>query len=167
LSAQEKNTRQHAQQQQYQQQQDSTVLTFTPHMPTRSTLDRRRKSNIVKATTPAPLSLSDFPPPTKPVVYSPVPTMRTLTLFSDMIMIMMMINDNDDDDDYIAIVVAKEKEDSCCGFWWDACLIDACLFFPIIRSCVKLRHFQSWIPFRSRIQTDEWGLWWGKLHFLE
>jgi hypothetical protein len=53
-------------------------LTLTPHIPTLSTLPRRLKSNMVKATTPAPLSLSAAVPPTYPVVYSPVPTMSTL-----------------------------------------------------------------------------------------
>lgn len=53
-------------------------LTLTPHIPTLSTLPRRLKSNMVNATTPAPLSLSAAVPPTYPVVYSPVPTMSTL-----------------------------------------------------------------------------------------
>lgn len=42
------------------------------------TLPRRLRSNSVKPTTPTFLSLPDIPPPTKPVVYSPVPTMHTL-----------------------------------------------------------------------------------------
>lgn len=41
------------------------------------TFPRRRKSNKVRPTTPTFLSDPDAPPPTKPVVYSPVPTMRT------------------------------------------------------------------------------------------
>jgi hypothetical protein len=53
---------------------------FVPDVPTMEsfpTFPRRRKSNIVKPTTPTFLSLPEAPPPTKPVVYSPVPTMRT------------------------------------------------------------------------------------------
>jgi hypothetical protein len=42
------------------------------------TFPRRRKSNMVRPTTPTFLSEPEAPPPTKPVVYSPVPTMRTL-----------------------------------------------------------------------------------------
>jgi hypothetical protein len=38
------------------------------------TLPRRRRSNMVNPTTPTFLSDPDAPPPTKPVVYSPVPT---------------------------------------------------------------------------------------------
>ena len=76
-------------------------------MPTLSTLFLLRKSNIVRATTPAPLSLSAAVPPTYlteycndgkklvsrnvideqhkdtktyPVVYSPVPTIKTFAL---------------------------------------------------------------------------------------
>jgi hypothetical protein len=45
---------------------------------------------MVKATTPAPLSLSDAVPPTYPVVYSPVPTMRTLTL-DDMVFAFLVV----------------------------------------------------------------------------
>lgn len=41
-------------------------------------LPRRRRSKRVRPTTPTFLSLPDAPPPTKPVVYSPVPTMQTL-----------------------------------------------------------------------------------------
>lgn len=44
-----------------------TILSFP-------TFPRRLKSNIVKPTTPTFLSEPDIPPPTKPVVYSPVPT---------------------------------------------------------------------------------------------
>jgi len=41
---------------------------------------------MVRATTPAPLSLSAAVPPTNPVVYSPVPTINVLTLlFSDIV----------------------------------------------------------------------------------
>ncbi len=61
--------------------------TLTPHIPTRSTFPRRRRSNMVSATTPAPLSLSAAFPPTYPVVYSPVPTMRTLALLFDAIIL--------------------------------------------------------------------------------
>ena len=83
-----------------------SALTLTPHMPTLSTLFLLRKSNIVRATTPAPLSLSAAVPPTYlkvlndygykkvgtsliwtqryaqtyPVVYSPVPTIKTFAL---------------------------------------------------------------------------------------
>lgn len=45
----------------------------TPTMLSLPTLPRRRRSNSVKATTPTFLSEPDMPPPTKPVVYSPVP----------------------------------------------------------------------------------------------
>jgi len=41
-----------------------SALTLTPHIPTLSTLFLLRKSNIVRATTPAPLSLSAAVPPT-------------------------------------------------------------------------------------------------------
>lgn len=41
------------------------------------TLPRLLRSNSVKPTTPTFLSLPDIPPPTKPVVYSPVPTIQT------------------------------------------------------------------------------------------
>lgn len=53
---------------------------FDPEVPTIEsfpTLPRRRRSNIVNPTTPTFLSDPEAPPPTKPVVYSPVPTMRT------------------------------------------------------------------------------------------
>ena len=53
---------------------------FVPDVPTMEsfpTFPRRRRSNIVRPTTPTFLSLPEAPPPTKPVVYSPVPTMRT------------------------------------------------------------------------------------------
>lgn len=46
----------------------------TPTMLNFPTLPRRRKSNSVSPTTPTFLSEPDAPPPTKPVVYSPVPT---------------------------------------------------------------------------------------------
>ena len=57
---------------------------FVPDVPTIErfpTLPRRRRSNIVRPTTPTFLSLPEAPPPTKPVVYSPVPTMRTFNGF--------------------------------------------------------------------------------------
>lgn len=50
---------------------------FLPDTPTilnLPTLPRRRRSNIVNPTTPTFLSEPEAPPPTKPVVYSPVPT---------------------------------------------------------------------------------------------
>ena len=53
---------------------------FVPLVPTMEscpTFPRRRRSNIVRPTTPTFLSLPEAPPPTNPVVYSPVPTMRT------------------------------------------------------------------------------------------
>jgi len=46
----------------------------TPTMDSLPTLPRRRRSNKVRPTTPTFLSEVDAPPPTKPVVYSPVPT---------------------------------------------------------------------------------------------
>ena len=53
---------------------------FDPDVPTIDsfpTFPRRRRSNIVNPTTPTFLSDPEAPPPTNPVVYSPVPTMRT------------------------------------------------------------------------------------------
>lgn len=53
---------------------------FLPETPTidRSpTLPRRRRSNIVSPTTPTFLSEVLAAPDTKPVVYSPVPTIKT------------------------------------------------------------------------------------------
>ena len=53
---------------------------FPPDVPTIDnfpTFPLRLKSNIVKPTTPTFLSDPEAPPPTKPVVYSPVPTIRT------------------------------------------------------------------------------------------
>lgn len=53
---------------------------FDPDVPTIDnfpTFPRRRRSNIVNPTTPTFLSEPEAPPPTNPVVYSPVPTMRT------------------------------------------------------------------------------------------
>ena len=50
---------------------------FVPDVPTMlklPTLPLRRKSNRVNPTTPTFLSEPDMSPPTKPVVYSPVPT---------------------------------------------------------------------------------------------
>ena len=49
----------------------------TPAMEREETLPRRRRSKSTRATTPIFLSEVDCPPPTKPVVYSPVPTIRT------------------------------------------------------------------------------------------
>lgn len=46
----------------------------TPTMDSWPTLPLRRRSNKVSPTTPTFLSEVDAPPPTKPVVYSPVPT---------------------------------------------------------------------------------------------
>jgi hypothetical protein len=46
----------------------------TPTMDSFPTLPRLRRSNSVKPTTPTFLSDLDAPPPTNPVVYSPVPT---------------------------------------------------------------------------------------------
>ena len=54
-----------------------------PTMLSFPTFPRRRKSNIVRPTTPTFLSEPEAPPPTKPVVYSPVPTMRTLSSLGD------------------------------------------------------------------------------------
>lgn len=53
-------------------------LPETPTMLKSPTLPRRRRSNRVRPTTPTFLSEPDAAPPTKPVVYSPVPTIRTL-----------------------------------------------------------------------------------------
>jgi hypothetical protein len=53
---------------------------FDPVMPTIDsfpTFPRRRRSKSVSPTTPTFLSDPEAPVPTKPVVYSPVPTMRT------------------------------------------------------------------------------------------
>jgi hypothetical protein len=58
---------------------------FPPDVPTidRSpTFPRRRRSNNESPTTPTFLSDPEAPPPTKPVVYSPVPTIRTFKGFS-------------------------------------------------------------------------------------
>jgi hypothetical protein len=46
----------------------------TPTMLKSPTLPRRRRSNSVRPTTPTFLSEPEAPPPTNPVVYSPVPT---------------------------------------------------------------------------------------------
>ena len=54
---------------------------FDPEVPTIDsfpTFPLRRRSNNVRPTTPTFLSEPEAPVPTKPVVYSPVPTMRTL-----------------------------------------------------------------------------------------
>lgn len=49
------------------------LVPLTPTMPSRPTFPRRRRSNMVRPTTPTFLSDAEAPPPTKPVVYSPVP----------------------------------------------------------------------------------------------
>lgn len=49
---------------------------LTPAMPSLPTLPLRRRSNIDRPTTPTFLSEPEAPPPTKPVVYSPVPIWR-------------------------------------------------------------------------------------------
>ena len=49
----------------------------TPAIERLETLPRRRRSKSTRATTPIFLSEVDWAPPTKPVVYSPVPTIRT------------------------------------------------------------------------------------------
>lgn len=51
---------------------------FTPTMLSLPTFPLRRRSKSVNPTTPTFLSEVDAPPPTKPVVYSPVPTYYTL-----------------------------------------------------------------------------------------
>lgn len=48
-----------------------------PTMLNLPTFPRRRRSKSERPTTPTFLSEPDIPPPTKPVVYSPVPTMST------------------------------------------------------------------------------------------
>ena len=53
---------------------------FWPDVPTIDSLPtfpRRRRSNNVNPTTPIFLSDPDAAPPTNPVVYSPVPTIKT------------------------------------------------------------------------------------------
>lgn len=52
----------------------ANFLPDTPTMLRSPTLPRRRRSNMVRPTTPTFLSEPEAPPPTKPVVYSPVPT---------------------------------------------------------------------------------------------
>lgn len=49
-----------------------------PTMLSLPTFPLRRRSNNVSPTTPTFLSEPDIPPPTKPVVYSPVPTCHAL-----------------------------------------------------------------------------------------
>ena len=49
-----------------------------PTMLSLPTLPRRRRSKRVRPTTPTFLSDLDAPPPTKPVVYSPIPIIKTL-----------------------------------------------------------------------------------------
>lgn len=53
------------------------LFPVTPTIESFPTFPLRRRSNIVRPTTPTFLSDPEAPPPTKPVVYSPVPTMRT------------------------------------------------------------------------------------------
>lgn len=56
---------------------------FPPETPTMErfpTLPRLRRSNSVKPTTPTFLSDFEAPPPTNPVVYSPVPTCSLISL---------------------------------------------------------------------------------------
>ena len=55
------------------------LVPLTPTMPSFPTLPLRRRSNMDSPTTPTFLSDSEAPPPTKPVVYSPVPTIKTLS----------------------------------------------------------------------------------------
>ena len=50
------------------------LVPVVPHMLSLPTFPRLLRSNRVRATTPIFLSDPDIPPPTKPVVYSPVPT---------------------------------------------------------------------------------------------
>ena len=50
------------------------LVPVVPHMLSVPTFPRLLRSNRVRATTPIFLSDPDIPPPTKPVVYSPVPT---------------------------------------------------------------------------------------------
>lgn len=54
-------------------------LPDTPTIDNFPTFPRLLKSNIVRPTTPTFLSDPEAPPPTNPVVYSPVPTMRTFS----------------------------------------------------------------------------------------
>lgn len=54
------------------------LVPLTPTMPSFSTLPRRRRSKRVRPTTPTFLSEAEPPVPTKPVVYSPVPIIKTL-----------------------------------------------------------------------------------------
>lgn len=50
------------------------LVPLVPTIPKLPTLPLRRRSNSVRPTTPTFLSEPEAPPPTKPVVYSPVPT---------------------------------------------------------------------------------------------
>ena len=52
-----------------------------PTMDSFPTFPRRRRSKSVRPTTPTFLSDPDAPVPTNPVVYSPVPTIRTFRGF--------------------------------------------------------------------------------------
>lgn len=51
-----------------------------PTMDSLPTLPRLRRSNSVRPTTPTFLSDLEAPPPTNPVVYSPVPTWRAISI---------------------------------------------------------------------------------------
>mmetsp|Transcript_13419 Transcript_13419/g.37110 ORF Transcript_13419/g.37110 Transcript_13419/m.37110 type:complete len:209 (+) Transcript_13419:934-1560(+) len=53
-----------------------SFLPFTPHMPSRPSLPRERRSRQTRPTMPVDLSEFAALPPTKPVVYSPVPIIR-------------------------------------------------------------------------------------------
>lgn len=67
---------------------------FPPDVPTidnLSTFPRLRRSNKESPTTPTLLSDPEAPPPTKPVVYSPVPTIRTLRGFKSEAMIICVV----------------------------------------------------------------------------
>lgn len=56
------------------------LVPLTPTMPSWLTLPRLLRSKRVRPTTPTFLSEPEAPPPTKPVVYSPVPTWKTSAL---------------------------------------------------------------------------------------
>lgn len=57
---------------------------LTPTIPRLPTLPLRRRSNKVSPTTPTFLSEPEAPVPTKPVVYSPVPTFPLLVTSTEM-----------------------------------------------------------------------------------
>jgi hypothetical protein len=69
---------------------------FPPDVPTIDsfpTFPRRRRSNKVSPTTPTFLSDPDAPPPTNPVVYSPVPTIKTFRgLGEPLLAVVVMLN---------------------------------------------------------------------------